>query len=251
MKADDGDLETHHHQPAVPSIWVLSKSPKRSTFCPNFPCAGSPNWKSRLSVLESPGGRLLRSTNASGWWRGAVCPPSTTGEPEMLEGEAQKLVASLVLGFTQKARGKDWGWRRRCPAPLHAGLEISSQKERTRRGPRRLLQLETVLGSRSTRFSLPFSPSGQMLSAGLHPVLRHRAGRSPEHFFWGSAQLRGPYRGGEGWKHRGHPGIQTEHRGSCLALPFPHGASSPPGPPSSAHVPSEDPVPLSAAPAPS
>lgn len=156
----------------------------------------------------------------------------------------KKLVAKIGAGGDgARAHG--------VPAPLLMGLEISSQKERTRRGPHRLLQLETVLGSRSTRFSLPFSPSGQMLSAGLHPVLRHRAGRSPEHFFWGSAQLRGPYRGGEGWKHRGHPGIQTERRGSCLALPFPHGASSPPGPPSSAHVPSEAPVPPSTAPAPS
>lgn len=242
MKAGDGDLETHHlHQGCRPAGFCPNP-PKRSAFRPNFPRGGNPNWKSQLSVLGCPGEGFPVSSNASGWRRSAVCPPSPSGEPEMLGGEAQKLAASPGVGIYTKILGQGSGLEEMVPGPTVLGCPRSSPcgagdvLPEGAGPPGATSAAAAGDGSRSTRFSLSFSPSGQMLSAGLHPALRHRAGRSPERFFWGSAQLRGPRRGGEGWKHRGQPGIAPcppiPTRGLVPSLSPSPLLMSPPKPPS-------------------
>lgn len=177
--------QTKHILPKFPMCWQSQL--EIPTFCAGKP-GGKAAWEHQRLRLAAR--RRLPSFNHRRAGDAGRRGPKAGGLPLCWDLH-KKLVARI-------GAGGDGAQAHGVPAPLHVGLEISSQKERTRRGPRRLLQLEMVLGSRSTRFSLPFSPSGQMLSAGLHPALRHRAGRSPEHFFWGSAQLRGPHRGGEG-----------------------------------------------------
>lgn len=93
-----------------------------------------------------------------------------------------------------------------CSSPCRAGNFLPAGEELPEATP----AAAAGDGSCSTRFSLSFSPSGPMLSARLHPALKHQAGCSPERCcygcaFWGLVQPRGLCRGGEGWKRPGHP----------------------------------------------